>query len=78
MNVGRLPQNGPRLSIFSSLAGGLAVEPIHDLKIKPHYPAEITGFGEGSLVARRLANRATLPQLYKIPLEFYTEGIFCQ
>jgi hypothetical protein len=49
-------------------AGGLAVELIHDLKIKPHYPdlAEITGFGEGTLVT------------HKILLEFYTEGIFCQ
>src|SRR4029077_13742607 len=27
-------------------AGGLAVELIHDLKIKPHYPAAITGYGE--------------------------------
>src|SRR5713101_7770339 len=26
-------------------AGGLAVELIYHLKIKPHYPAEITGFG---------------------------------
>src|SRR5258708_38966079 len=51
-----------------ALAGGLAVELIHDLKTKPHYPdlAEITGFGGGS------------PVTHKILLEFYTEGIFCQ
>jgi hypothetical protein len=49
-------------------AGGFGVELIHGLKIKPHYPdlAEITGFGERSLVT------------HKILLEFYTEGIFCQ
>src|ERR1700675_1382167 len=31
-----------------ALAGGLAVELIHVLKVKPHYPdlAEITGYGE--------------------------------
>jgi hypothetical protein len=51
-----------------ALAGGLAAELIHVLKIKPHYLdlAEITGFGEESLVT------------HKILLEFYTEGIFCQ
>src|ERR1700730_14249419 len=51
-----------------ALAGGLAVELIHDLKKQPHYPdlTEITGFGEGTLVT------------HKILLEFYTEGIFCQ
>src|SRR5450631_3724951 len=42
-------------------AGGLAVELIHDLKTKPHYPAEITGFGEGSLVARGLAGSQIEP-----------------
>src|ERR1017187_9827556 len=57
---------------------GLAAELIHDLKTKPHYPAEITGFGEGSTVAREAANGTTLPQFHKIPLEFYTERIFCQ
>src|ERR1035437_1647904 len=35
-----------------TLAGGLAVELIQFLKTKPHYPAEITGLREGSLVAR--------------------------
>src|ERR1035437_1209164 len=34
-----------------TLAGGLALELIPFLKTKPHYPAEITGLGEGSLVA---------------------------
>src|SRR6267378_1059062 len=29
-----------------ALGGGLVVELIRVLKIKPHYPAEITGFGE--------------------------------
>src|ERR1700694_1761650 len=61
-----------------TLVGGLAVALIHDLKIKPHYPAEITGFGEGSLVTRGVENRPSPPQFHKIPLEFYTEGIFCQ
>jgi hypothetical protein len=28
-------------------------------------------------VARGVANSATLPQFHKIPLEFYTEEIFC-
>ena len=60
-----------------TLAGGLTVELIQFLKTEPHYPAEITGLGEGSLVARGVANSATLPQFHKIPLEFYTEEIFC-
>src|SRR5882762_7222806 len=49
-------------------AGGLAVELIHVLKIKPHYLdfSEITEYAERSLVT------------HKILLEFYTEGIFCQ
>src|SRR5260370_12379842 len=40
-------------------AGGLAVELIHDLKIKPHYPdlAEITGFSERSLVDTQNSSR---------------------
>ena len=29
-------------------------------------------------MAREVANRATQPQFHKIPIEFYTEGIFCQ
>src|ERR1035437_6962404 len=60
-----------------TLAGGLALELIPFLKTKPHYPAEITGLGEGSLVARGVAHSATLPHVHKIPLEFYTEEIFC-
>src|SRR5208337_3811691 len=41
------------------LAGGLAVELIRALKIKPHYPAEITGFGGGPFVVCGDANPAT-------------------
>src|SRR5258708_9706485 len=54
-------------------AGGLAVELIHDLKTKPHYPAD-------NGVRGRLTRGSQLDPaaVHKIPLEFYTEGIFCQ
>src|ERR1700687_637225 len=59
-----------RLSRGTS-AGGLAGELIHALKIKPHYPAEITGLGEGSVVARGFTNRTTtaaVPQQFLMSL----------
>jgi hypothetical protein len=61
-----------------ALAGGLAVELIHDLKIKPHYPAKITGF-RGRIPSWVAGPRIELPTTVpQNPLEFYTEGIFCQ